>query len=620
MMFILKSRRRTVLLFIDAVIFAGCYYLAFVVRLESLWPAAYLQTFGRTLPIAVAGGLTGMIAAGTYRSMLRYTSVKDLLAIIRGAVYGAAILVAGVVFTHGLQKYPRSVFVLFPVFATGAIGGSRLAWRMHFAGRGAETVRERRRKVLIVGAGDAAEGLIRELRHNPRTDYRIVGAVDDDSRKRAQRLHGVEVLGAVDDLPALVRALQAEEVLIAIPSASGAQMRRIVGYCRESGAPYRTMPGIGDILDGKIDVRQLRRVRIDDLLRRPAVRLDRAAISGYLRGKRVLVTGAGGSIGSELCRQIARFAPEELILVDHAENSLFYLDEELKASFPWLKYRLSVSDVTSAGQMRHVMQALGPHAVFHAAAHKHLPLMEANRYAAFANNVTGTLAVAEAAVAAGVAKFVMVSTDKAVNPTSVMGVSKRIAEKVVQCLGRPGGGGTEFCSVRFGNVMGSAGSVIPLFARQIEAGGPLTVTHPDVVRYFMTIPEASQLVLQAAAMGRGGELFVLDMGEPLKIEELARDMIRLSGLEPGVDIEVRFIGLRPGEKLSEELVTAGEGVVPTPHEKILVLHAAPCGCPEEILARARRVGELAASCAPEAELMAAVRELVPEYREPRRRG
>jgi FlaA1/EpsC-like NDP-sugar epimerase len=472
--------------------------------------------------------------------------------------------------------------------------------------------------VLIVGAGDAADDLIRELQRNPRAASRIVGIVDDSPGKRAQRIHDVEVVGRIDEIPALAQLQHIDEILIAIPSATGAQMRRIVELCVASGVPYRTIPGIGDIIAGKVHVRQLRKVRIEDLLRRPAVRLDRESIDAYLKDKRVLVTGAGGSIGSELCRQIARFGPEELVLVDHAENSLFYLNEELTASFPWLKYRLKVADVTSAERMGSIMQARRPHVVFHAAAHKHVPLMEANRPAAFANNVTGTRTVAEAAAAAGAAKFVMISTDKAVNPTSVMGASKRIAELVVQCLEGYQGRRTEYCSVRFGNVMGSSGSVIPLFTRQIEAGGPITVTHPDVVRYFMTIPEAAQLVLQAGAMGKGGELFVLDMGEPVKIAELARDMIHLSGLEPDVDIEIKYVGLRPGEKLYEELITGGEGVVPTPHEKIMVLRALACHQPEETLAKARRVEELAAACAPQAELMAAVRELVPEYLETRR--
>jgi FlaA1/EpsC-like NDP-sugar epimerase len=611
--YILQSRRRFGLLLIDLAIFSCCYYLAFVIRFESLWPERYMGMFFKVLPLALVTSVAGMIVAGIYRAMLRYSSIKDMLAIVRGAALGAALLVAAVVFIHGLQGYPRSIFVLYPLFSVVAIGGSRLAWRMHIEARETGRVKEAGRSVLIVGAGDAADDLIRELRQNPRTAYRIVGIVDDAADKREQRIHGVEVIGEIGDVPKLAKALRVEEILIAIPSADGAQMRRIAGLCRESGVPYRTVPGIGDILEGKVHIRQLRSVRIDDLLRRTAVKLDRGAITDYLKDKRVLVTGAGGSIGSELCRQIARFAPEEMILVDHAENSLFYLNQELLTAFPWLKYRLKVADVTARERMRNIMLRRRPHVVFHAAAHKHVPLMEANRYAAFVNNVTGTRTVAEAAAEAGAAKFVMISTDKAVNPTSVMGASKRIAELVVQCLEGYQGRTTEFCSVRFGNVMGSAGSVIPLFTQQIQAGGPITVTHPDVVRYFMTIPEASQLVLQAAAMGKGGELFVLDMGEPVKIADLARDMIRLSGLEPDVDVEIKYVGLRPGEKLYEELITAGEGIVPTPHEKIMVLRAMACHAPEETLAKARRVEDLAAACAPEEQLLAAVRELVPEY-------
>ena len=368
--------------------------------------------------------------------MLRYTSIKDLIGIIRGAAYGAALLVAAVVFTHGLQGYPRSVFILYPLFCRSARSAAR-GWPGGCTSRRASPAgsKEEGRSVLIVGAGDAADDLIRELRQNPRTAYRIVGIVDDAPDKRSQRIHGVEVIGEIGEIPKLAKALRAEEILIAIPSADGAQMRRIVGLCRESGVPYRTVPGIGDILEGKVHVRQLRSVRIEDLLRRTAVRLDREAISGYIKDKRVLVTGAGGSIGSELCRQIARFAPEEMILVDHAENSLFYLNEELTAVVP-------VAEVPAEGRGRDVAPSgcatswrlRRPHVVFHAAAHKHVPLMEANRYAAFVNNVTGTRTVAEAAAAAGVAKFVMISTDKAVNPTSVMGASKRIAEMVVQCL------------------------------------------------------------------------------------------------------------------------------------------------------------------------------------------
>ncbi len=617
MKYMLTSRRRAGLLGLDVVVIAACYYLGFVVRLDQWWPREMLTIVLPLMPVAVFGVIVGMLLAGVYRSMIRYTSVKDLISIIKGAVFGGGFFLLFVTLAYGMQGFPRSVFVVFPLFVVVAFSFTRLGFRILTEARvSRHRGREDASSVLIVGAGDAADDLIRELQRNPLAASRIVGIVDDAPNKRSERIHSVEVIGRIDEIPALVGELEIDEILIAIPSATGAQMRRIVELCVASGVPYRTIPGLGDILAGKVHVRQLRKVRIEDLLRRPAVRLDREAIEAYLKDKRVLVTGAGGSIGSELCRQIARFAPEELILVDHAENSLFYLNEELAGAFPWLKYWLKVADITSAKRMRNIMEQRRPHVIFHAAAHKHVPLMEVNRKAAFVNNVTGTRTVAEAAAAAGVAKFVMISTDKAVNPTSVMGASKRIAELVVQCLEGYRENRTEYCSVRFGNVMGSAGSVIPLFTRQIEAGGPITVTHPDVVRYFMTIPEAAQLVLQAGAMGRGGELFVLDMGEPVKIVDLARDMIRLSGLEPDVDIEIKYVGLRPGEKLYEELITSGEGIVPTPHEKIMVLRAMSCHAPEETLAKVSRIESLAAACAPDDELMAAVRELVPEYVEP----
>lgn len=329
MRYILRSRRRSGLLLIDLAIFGFCYYLSFVMRFESFWAQPYMRSFMATAPIAVLCGVAGMILAGIYRSMLRYTGIKDMLAIIRGAAYGAALFVMAIVFSHGLNGFPRSIFVLYPLLAVGAIGGSRIAFRVFVESREASGGRERARNALIVGAGDAAEDLLRELQHNPRTSYRIVGIDDDAPDKRSQRIHGVEVVGEIGEIPALVAALRAEEILIAIPSADGAQMRRIVGLCRESGADYRTVPGIGDILEGRVHVGQLRRVRIDDLLRRPSVQMDREAIEGYVKDKRVLVTGAGGSIGSELCRQLARSSPEELILVDHAENSLFFLNGEL---------------------------------------------------------------------------------------------------------------------------------------------------------------------------------------------------------------------------------------------------------------------------------------------------
>jgi FlaA1/EpsC-like NDP-sugar epimerase len=574
---LLRSPRRLALLGIDVLLLALAFYLAFLLRFEKPGLGSHARYFLLNLPATLLIHLVALQVTGVYRGFWRYASLVDLLNIIRGAALGMVGLSVWVLFTQG-YGFPRSVFLLNAILVVGFTGGARFARRIYVERFLASPGRTTGKPVLIVGAGDAADALIRELQHNPRMNYRLAGIADDHPEKLGQELHGVKVLGTVAEIPRLVAEKGAEEVLIATPSATGAQMRKIVESCRRCGVPYRTLPGLADIIDGRVDIHHLRRVRIEDLLRRPPVRLDWEEIGRSLGGARVLVTGAGGSIGSELSRQIARLRPELLILLDHAENSLFYLQEEFgERSLPHCRWE--VADITDADRIGALMREFRPQAVFHAAAHKHVPLMEANPAAAFRNNVGGTRIVAEAAQKAGVGKFVMVSTDKAVNPTSVMGLSKRLAELTVQCLGaRRGGAGTEFVSVRFGNVMGSEGSVIPLFRRQIEAGGPVTVTHPDVVRYFMTIPEAAQLVLQAAVMGKGGEVFVLDMGEPIRILDLARDMITLSGLEPEVDIPVRFIGLRPGEKLSEELSSAGEGAAPTPHEKIMVLTSAKVDC------------------------------------------
>ncbi len=502
MMHILASPRRTLLLMLDMSIFAGCYYLAFLLRLERLDLGGYLGIFLRTVPLVMVLRVVSMYLSGVYWGLWNYASVRDLLNIIKGTAVGTVASVLGVVFTRGLENFPRSVFLIDAILVVVAIGGERFTWRSV-----RELLASRRRRtgrpVIIVGAGDAAEDLIRESLQNPRLSLQPVGIVDDQPEKQHHRIHGVKVLGSVDDLPGLVTRKQAEEILIAIPSATGPQMRRIVERCREAGVPYRTVPGAGDILGGRVSVRNLREVLLEDLLRRPPVRLDRKAISAHLRGKRVLVTGAGGSIGSELCRQVARFEPARVIMLDHAENPLFHLDQEFRGVGNGPPYDLVVTDIADRRRMETVMRQAMPDVVFHAAAHKHVPLMESNVQAAFRNNLTGTRVTAETAAAAGVRTFVMISTDKAVNPGSIMGLSKRTAEILVADMERRFGD-TEFVSVRFGNVMGSEGSVIPLFRRQIEAGGPVTVTHPEVVRYFMTIHEAVQLVLQAATMGRGG--------------------------------------------------------------------------------------------------------------------
>jgi FlaA1/EpsC-like NDP-sugar epimerase len=609
---ILRSPRRTLLLLLDLTIFAACYYLAFLLRLERLDLGGYLGIFLRTVPLVMVLRVAGMYVSGVYWGLWNYASVRDLMNIIKGTAIGTVASVLGVVFTRGLWNFPRSVFLIDAILVIVVIGGERFAWRTL---RDMQAARARRtgRPVIIVGAGDAAEDLIRESLQNSRLSLRPVGIVDDHPEKLHQEIHGVKVLGTVEDLPALAAQKGAEEILIAIPSATGEQMRRIVDRCRQAGIPYRTVPGAGDIIDGRVSLRNLREVLMEDLLRRPPVRLDRDAISAHLRGKKVLVTGAGGSIGSELCRQVARFGPERIIMLDHSENSLFHLDVEFRAHAAGPPYRLVVADVTDRERMTMVMRETMPDVVFHAAAHKHVPLMESNVQAAFRNNLAGTRVTAETAAAAGVRTFVMISTDKAVNPSSVMGLSKRTAEILVADMDERFGG-TDFVSVRFGNVMGSEGSVIPLFRRQIETGGPVTVTHPEVMRYFMTIQEAVQLVLQAATMGRGGEIFILEMGEPLRIVDLARDMITLSGLEPDVDVPIVFTGLRPGEKLYEELMIASEGVMPTPHEKIMVLRGNDRESPIRSAELLERIESLAREAAPAAEILAAASSLVPEFR------
>ena len=424
--------------------------------------------------------------------------------------------------------------------------------------------------VLIYGAGSAGEKLYRELTENPRLNFHVVGFVDDEKNKQGRSIHGVPVLGGVKDLSAIKEKHKVQEVLIAMPSSTGRQMRVVVDECKACGLKFKTLPGMGELIDGKVSVKTMRDVNYKDLLRRKPVDLDSDKITGYLNDKVVLVTGAGGSIGSELCRQIISFQPRRLVLLDVSESGLYSLQMELKHRAGYQRHRTVLGQIQDEGLIDSVMRRYEPQVVFHAAAYKHVPMLERNPWQAVSNNILGCHVMLEKALEYGVGYFVLVSTDKAVRPTSIMGASKRVCELLVHGYK---GNGTCMMAVRFGNVVGSSGSVIPLFREQIERGGPVTVTHPEVTRYFMTIPEASQLILQAGAQGEGGEIFILEMGTPIKIVDMARDLIRLSGKEPDKDIEVRFTGLRQGEKLYEELITEDEGIVPTLHEKIMVLKA-----------------------------------------------
>lgn len=543
------------------------YWLAFLLRFEFRLSPENWRQFLETLPLILVLRLAAFGWFHLYEELWRYVSMRDILAILKGVSLSSLVLSAVILMTLG-PGFPKTVLLLDWLLCLALVGGIRLAFRAFREGN-KDGHGLGRKRALIIGAGDAGEMLVRDIQRNASLHYDVVGFVDDDVSKQGRRLHGIEVVGTVNQLPDLCGAHQIGELLIAIPSATGAEVRRIIGACRAAKVDFKTVPSLSELMEGSGRLSTVRRVNIKDLLRRKPVRIDQAEIERFVQGKRVLVTGAGGSIGSELCRQLARLGPERLVMLERAENNLFFIEMELREKFPHIPLHPVVGDVTRESRMDGILQEHMPHAVFHAAAHKHVPLMEMNKAEAVKNNVYGTMVMADAAERYGVEDFVLISTDKAVRPSSVMGATKRLAEMYVQALNARSR--ARFMAVRFGNVLASDGSVLQVFQRQIEAGGPVTVTHPDMMRYFMTIPEAGQLVLQAATQGKGGEIFVLDMGEPVRIVDLAKDLIALSGLDPERDIEIKFVGPRPGEKIFEELLNAETRILPTTHEKIMVL-------------------------------------------------
>ncbi len=548
-------------------------YGAFLLRFEFSISHEYLNAIPIWLVMLLVVRSVVQFASGLFHGLWRYSSSRDLIALVRASVISTALFALLVTFigphltVHGV---PRSVILMDLIGSIVIVGGVRFSIRAirEIAVQVARPPPEGRRRILVVGAGDAGEMLMREMTRIYGSKYLPIGFVDDNRMKHGERIHGVPVLGGIARVPELVNEHDVNEVIIAIPSLSGKEVRRIVELCSNTKARIQTVPGVDRLIDGQVTVSQLQAVKIEDLLGREPVVLDTQAISDVIRSRVVLVTGAGGSIGSELCFQIARFGPRKIVLVEQAENNLFQVHRSLVRQFPDVPVVPVVADICDSKRLADVFEQEKPHLVFHAAAHKHVPMMESNPGEAIKNNIFGTKKVADLAAQHGVEKFVMVSTDKAVNPSSVMGVAKRVAEIYVQGLSQKSA--THFITVRFGNVLGSTGSVIPIFQEQIAAGGPVTVTHPEMKRYFMTIPEACQLILQAGAMGEGGEIFVLDMGEPVKIVDLARDVIRLSGYVPGEDIEIKFTGIRPGEKLFEELSTGDEAADKTKHPKIFV--------------------------------------------------
>jgi len=620
---------------IHAVLFTVALLLAFLVRLDAGVPGGgerdwFSQSFLPYLPLFVLVKLAVFGRMKLFRTDWRYVGIRDVAGILLAAWTFVLLLLGCLLVFHFLpnlagRKVPyvgdyfagfllnKGVIVLDFLATVFLVCTVRLAFRLYH-----EELRpvapEGIRRVLIVGAGNAAEAVIREIQRMRSQRYRVIGLVDDDPVKRDLVIHGVQVLGPTGEIRGICDDYDVDEIIIAIPSAAQKQMRRVIELCSGTKLKFQSLPGVTDLIDGKVTVSQIRPVDINDLLGREAVALDTEAVARFLQGRRVLITGAGGSIGSEMWRQVCRFGPAELVLLEQAENPLFEIEGELRRDFQDIPTTACLCDIYDRDRVLATWSQFRPEVVIHAAAHKHVPLTERNPCEAIKNNIFGTKNVADASCRFGVAEFVMISTDKAVNPSSIMGAAKRVAEIYTQARNERGGSKTKFKAVRFGNVLGSSGSVVPIFRKQIAAGGPVRVTHPEMKRYFMTIPEAAQLVLQAAATGEGGQIFLLDMGEPVRIVDLARQMITLSGFRPGEDIDIVFSGIRPGEKLFEELRTEGEDIEPTVHPKVSIWKSRPTDWEhvEDAIEHLRRVR----NCDDHAEIVAALRRIVPEY-EPR---
>ena len=563
---------------IDALGWLAATPLAFLIRYDwhfpgGSWSALVTATLGLFVLKAGAAYLFSLYRRSWSR--LAFRDVGNLLRMVSSVTLIGSVLLLWLGPATGI---PRSIALLDGLLTLFIMSGVRAAARFRHEARLGQPGSEARRKtVLVIGAGEAGTLIVREMLRHPEMGLRPVGFLDDDPKKVGYRIATVPVLGTTANINRIVQHHKVDEVLIALPSSDGRVVREIVGRIEgaKAGLKYRIMPGVYELLSGQVGINRIREVQIEDLLRRPPIELDTAAISNYITDKVVMVTGAGGSIGSELVRQICRFRPKELILFGRGENSIYTLERELDRDWPDIPYHSVIANVQNIVRLDYVFRRYGPQVVFHAAAHKHVPLMELNPEEAVFNNIIGSRNLVTLSLKYGISHFVNISTDKAVNPTSVMGASKRIIEQVVQSASLRARPEQKFVSVRFGNVLGSRGSVIPVFKQQILSGGPVTVTHPDMTRYFMTIPEASQLVMQAAGQGRNGEIYILDMGEPVRIVDLARDLIKLSGFEPDVDIQIAYSGIRPGEKLYEELMTNEEKGGATAHEKIFVAKPSP---------------------------------------------
>jgi FlaA1/EpsC-like NDP-sugar epimerase len=569
-----KNPKFYFMILMDAFLFIISLYLCYLLRFEFVLSHINIkQVYGLLLWMVPLKSVM-FLSFGLYRGMWRFSGVQDLWLLVRASFFSTITVVVIIFAIENFAGYSRAILVADGMMTLLLTGAVRMVIRSLYSARLNQIrnislhAKSRLTNVLIIGAGMAGEKILREIMDNGTLPYDVVGFIDDDLEKQGRTIHGIPVLGRVEQLPEFIYKARIEQIFIAVPSATGNQIRRIVEACQEANTAYKILPGIGDLIDGRVSVKLLRDISYEDLLGRPPVHLDTKSIRDYLDGKTILITGCGGSIGSELCRQVVKYQPRKLILLDSSESSLFHIQMEMQNGNYFHNCEAILGQIQNEALMNHVFEKYKPEIVFHAAAYKHVPMLEKNPWEAVLNNIIGSRVLMETAVRHHVSRVVVVSTDKAVRPTNVMGASKRVAELIMQCQE---GNGTKFMAVRFGNVIGSSGSVIPYFRQQIEKGGPVTVTHPEVNRFFMTIPEASQMVLQAGTMGNGNKIFILKMGTPVKIVDMARDLIRLSGKEPDVDIKIVFTGLRDGEKLYEELITVGEDIIPTEHENIMVL-------------------------------------------------
>jgi len=597
-----RNSKFWIILFVDILLLIFSFFGAYAIRFEFDPPLLFAQQRFALLPLVLCIKIPSFYCFGLYRGMWRFTTISDIINILIASLFSSSVLISCILLSNRFSGFSRSIFILDCLLTFCLISGHRMIIRYYYQHFGktnsfqpAINFHEKKR-LLLVGTDDAAEKVLREILEKNQTPYIPVGLVDDNPHKIGMKLHNIPVVGLLDDLRQHVLRTGAQEILITTMAGNRRQMQRIIGQCQQTNLPFKVLPNMGELISGQVSLKTIRDISYKDLLGREEVHLDQEKIGAYLQGKTILITGAGGSIGSELCRQALRFRPELIILLDSGEENLYRVQMELRHEYDNVNTQAVLGKIQDSGLLLDIFRKHRPTVLFHTAAYKHVPLVERNPGQAVTNNIVGTQMLMEAAILHDVERFVLVSTDKAVRPTNVMGASKRVTELLMLAYSQhcwdgilsenwaniaadrenrlpapPHRHQTRFMGVRFGNVLGSSGSVIPLFQRQIERGGPVTITHPEVTRYFMSAEEAAQLILQSGAMGEGGEIFILKMGEPVKIVDMARELIRLSGREPENEIEIRFIGLRAGEKLYEELITEGEGIVSTPHEKIMVL-------------------------------------------------